>query len=298
MKILLFGKNGQVGRRLHPALLSLGEVIAYGSKEVDFMDANAIIATIAHCRPDIIINAAAYTAVDKAESDRAHAFAINYEAVKVIADEAKKLDAWFVHYSTDYVFDGTKNNAYTEEDKICPIGVYGESKAMADEYIASSCKKYLILRTSWVYDSYGTNFPKTILSLAQKNDSLRIIDDQIGSPTNAYLIANTTTLILHHLLTTKLNLSGLYNLSSSGSTSWRRFAKEILEEATKKDIALQCAANAIIPIKSSEYITAAKRPMNSRLGISKIENTFGLVMPRWDLYIPFFIKEYKSMGVI
>lgn len=298
MKILLFGKNGQVGRRLHPALLSLGPVIAYGSKDVDFTDKNAITIAIRHYNPDIIINASAYTAVDKAESEQELAFAINYEAVKTIADEARKINAWIVHYSSDYVFDGTKNEPYTEEDKISPLSIYGKSKAMADEYISANCNKYLILRTSWVYDSYGKNFPKTILSLAQNNSSLRIIDDQIGAATSAYFIANTTTLILYRLITTKINLSGLYNLSSSGSTSWYNFAKAILNQAKKNDINLQCNPDAIVPIKSSEYITAAKRPMNSRLDICKIENTFGLIMPTWDLYIPFFTEEYKRISII
>ncbi len=298
MKILLFGKNGQVGRRLHTALLSLGEVTSYGSDDINFLDQNSIIYAIKNIKPDIIINAAAYTAVDKAEAEEDLAFAINYEAVKTIADEAKAINAWFVHYSTDYVFDGAKNSPYTEDDATCPISVYGRSKAMADQYIIQHNTKYLILRTSWVYDSFGKNFPKTILALAQKNESLRIINDQIGSPTHASLIANTTVLMLYHIFNNKLNLSGLYNLVSSSHTSWHGFANAVIQEAINQGSKLKCIQQDIIPINTSEYITAATRPGHSKLSIFKLENTFGLIMPKWDLYIPSFIEELKIMGVL
>lgn len=298
MKILLFGKNGQVGKRLHPALLSLGEVTAYGSQDINFLNQNNIITAIKNVKPDIIINAAAYTAVDKAESEEDLAFAINYDAVKTIADEAKAINAWFVHYSTDYVFDGTKGAPYTEDDATCPISVYGRSKAMADQYITQHNPKYLILRTSWVYDSFGKNFPKTILALAQKNDSLRIINDQIGAPTHASLIANTTILMLYHIFNNQLNLSGLYNLVASGHTSWHAFAKTVIQEAINQGAELKCIQQDIIPINTSEYITAATRPKHSKFSTSKLENTFGLIMPKWDLYISSFIEELKIMGVL
>lgn len=215
MKILLFGKNGQVARRLYPALLPLGEVIVYGSKELDFKDFDKLRSCIKHHRPDVIVNAAAYTQVDKAESEADIAFAVNAEAVKVIAKEARDSDAWLVHYSTDYIFDGNKNGVYTEEDKPNPLGVYGQSKLVADSYINITCEKYIILRTSWVFDSYGKNFPKTILSLAQKNDSLSIVDDQIGAPTSASLIANVTAMILYRIQCLNLHCEECVNNNTS-----------------------------------------------------------------------------------
>ena len=185
MKILLFGKNGQLAYRLYIALLPLGSLIVYGSQELDFRNSDKIRECIRNHNPDVIINAAGYTEVDKAESESDVVFAINAEAVRVIAEEAANINAWLIHYSSEYVFDGTKNGSYTEEDIANPLNIYGKSKIAADEYIQSIAKKYIILRTSWVYDSYGKNFAKTILTLAQRNELLKVVDDQIGAPTNA-----------------------------------------------------------------------------------------------------------------
>lgn len=353
MKILLFGKNGQVARRVYPALLPLGEVIVYGSSELDFKDFDKLRSCIRHHRPDVIVNAAAYTAVDKAESEAEIVFAINAEAVKVIAEEARDLDAWLVHYSSEYVFAGNKGGVYTEEDAPNPLGIYGQSKLVADNYIVSICKKYIILRTSWVFDLFGQNFPKTILALAQKNDSLRIVNDQIGAPTSASLIASVTAMVLYRVSllrgavdvepslrppvrgvailgdTTGIapslmrlprplrglamtavgtcettsprndeNLSGVYNLTSSGEVSWYGFAYELIKEAHKNGVSLRCLPQNIIPILSKDYSTAAKRPLNSRLDGTKLRAKFGLVMPEWKLYINPLLEDLKIMGVL
>ena len=299
MKILLFGKNGQIGRRLCSALLPLGEIFAYGSKEVDFRDQEKLRQCIRHHNPDVVVNAVGYTAVDAAESDSENVFAINAEAVKAIADEANEINALLVHYSTDYVFDGTKNTPYTEEDTPNPLNVYGRSKLAADEYIQSTSSKYLILRTSWVFDSYGKNFPKTILSLAGKNESLRVIDDQLGSPISAQLLASTTALMISRVMVAKEEkLSGVYNITSSGATSWYSLACALIQNAQSINVGLLCLPENIIPIPSTEYLVPAKRPMNSRLDVSKVRRNFGIVMPSWEPYIPKLLKELSGMKVI
>lgn len=308
MKILLFGKNGQVARRLYPALLPLGTVIVYGSDDLDLRDFDKLRDCIRNHNPDVIINAAGYTEVDRAESESDVAFAINTEAVRVIAEEAANINAWLIHYSSEYVFDGTKNGAYTEEDIANPLNIYGKSKIAADEYIQSITKKYIILRTSWVYDSYGKNFAKTILTLAQKNESLKVVDDQIGAPTNATLIASVTSFIVYRIKChpdaaflvpqDNANLAGIYNLSTSGEVSWYSFAQALLKEAKNIGAKFTCLSENIIPIPSKDYPTSAKRPMNSRLDTSKLVDKFGLVMPGWEVYIPSLLRGLKVMSSI
>jgi len=297
MKILLFGKNGQIARRLQSELLPLGEIIAYGSADLDFRNNEKLRTCIKMHKPDIIVNASAYTAVDKAESDSLDVFAINTEAVKIIAEEASLINAWLIHYSTEYVFDGSKDSPYTESDIPNPLSIYGQSKLAADNYIQSICQKYIILRTSWVYDSYGKNFAKTILALAQKNESLKIVNDQIGAPTNASLIAKVTSFILYKI---KINsslaaeqFSGIYNLSATGEASWYEFAKMLIKQAHESGAKFTCLAENIIPISSEDYKSAAKRPINSRLDTSKITNKFNLALPKWKVYIPFLLEELK-----
>ena len=302
MKILLFGKNGQLARRLYLALLPLGEVIVYGSKDLDFQDFDQLKKCIRTHTPDVIINAAAYTAVDKAESESGIAFAINAEAVHVIAQEAANINAWLIHYSSEYVFDGSKNDAYTECDTPNPLGIYGQSKLAADNYIQSMCQKHIILRTSWIYDSYGKNFAKTILTLAQKNESLKIVNDQIGAPTNASLIANVTSFIVYKLIIESSLLaeqfSGIYNLSATGEVSWCGFAKALIEQAHESGAKLTCLPKNIIPISSEDYKSAAKRPLNSRLNTGKLNDKFNLVFPKWEVYIPCLLEELKMMRII
>jgi len=300
MKILLFGRNGQIARRLYSSLLPLGDVIRCGSSDVDFQDAAKLKEYIKQQQPDIIINAAAYTAVDAAESDSEAAFAINSEAVKIIADAANKCDAWFVHYSTDYVFDGTKNAPYNESDELSPLAVYGKSKADADKYIATNSNKHLIFRVSGVFDSHGNNFPKTILSLAKTKDSLRIINDQVGAPTSASLIAEITALALYKTIHSadSEKFSGIYNLSCSGVASWYDFAIYLIEQAGKMGAKFTCLPKNIAPIVSSEYPQAASRPLNTRLDKTKIENTFGIKMPSWKLCSSILLEELKMMGLL
>ncbi|MFY9589619.1 dTDP-4-dehydrorhamnose reductase [Rickettsia endosymbiont of Halotydeus destructor] len=300
MKILLFGKNGQVSRRLYITLLPLGKVIAYCSEDVDFRDGNKLRACVKYHNPDIIVNAAAYTAVDKAETDQDNAFLINAEAVRILAEEANKLNAWLIHFSTDYVFDGTKKTSYNEQDEVNPLSIYGKSKAKGDAYIQDIAKNYLILRVSWVYDSYGTSFPKKILSLAKQNKPLKIINDQFGSPNNAIFIANITCLILYRILTTKENARfiGLYNLSTIGRTSWFEFAKFLVSQANLIDSDFKFDVSGLQPVSSAEYLTPAPRPANSVLDVSKLEESFNLKMPKWDIYIPKFIEEINMMNLI
>jgi dTDP-4-dehydrorhamnose reductase len=308
MKILLFGKNGQVAHRLYIALLPLGSLIVYGSQELDFRNFDKIRECIRNHNPDVIINAAGYTEVDKAESESDVAFAINTEAVRVIAEESANINAWLIHYSSEYVFDGAKNGAYTEEDIANPLNIYGKSKIAADEYIQSITKKYIILRTSWVYDSYGKNFANTILTLAQRNESLKVVDDQIGAPTNATLIASVTSFIVYRIKCypdstflvpqDNANLAGIYNLSASGEVSWYSFAQTLLKEANNMGAKFTCLSENVIPIPSKDYPTSAKRPMNSRLDTSKLVNKFGLVMPGWEVYIPSLLRGLKVMSSI
>lgn len=298
MRILIFGQNGQVGRRLYPALLPLGDVATFGSQDVDLKDETAIRSAIQKINPNIIVNAAAFTAVDKAEECRAEALSINAHAPKVIAEEAYKAGSIFVHYSTDYVFDGTKASAYSEDDEVNPINFYGQSKAEGDSSIASSGCRHLIIRTSWVYDSYGKNFPKTILSLAKTKKPLRIVGDQFGSPTSASLIASSTAFMLYKMSRENIDLSGAYNLVSDGYTNWYGFASYLLERAENTGINLECKSSDLVKVCSEEYKTAAVRPSNSMLDTSKISNVFGLKMPMWQLYVDKLIEELKEMRQI
>lgn len=300
MKILLLGKNGQLARRLLPALLPIGEVFSYGREEVDFKDRETLKKCIQFHNPDAIINAVAYTAVDQAETDAKTSFLVNTEAVKVITDEAIKINACLIHYSSDYVFDGQKKVAYIEKDICNPLSIYGKSKAMADEYIQSFCKRYIIFRTSWVFDTYGNNFPKKILRLAQEKDSLKVVDDQVSAPNNASFIANITALVLHKILYFKeaSEWSGLYHLSASGETSWFGFAHALLKRAVDLKIPLTCQPENLIPISSLEHSLPAQRPEYSALDTTRLCEKFGLVMPRWDLYTANFLEEFKIMGFL
>lgn len=285
MKILLFGKNGQVGWELQRSLSPLGELIALdrNSTELcgDLTNLKGIVQTIQKTAPDIIVNAAAYTNVDKAEEEADLAHTINAEAPGILANEARKHKAWFVHYSTDYVFDGNDNNSSKETDLASPLNIYGKTKWEGEKLIAASGCQHLIFRTSWVYGAHGNNFIKTMLRLGKNRDSLKIVNDQIGAPTGAELLADVTA---HALRTAQqhTDVSGLYHLAASGNTSWHAYAHLIFEQAQQQaNLQLKLRLDNLEPIPSSEFPTLAKRPLNSCLNTQKIQNTFNLNLPIW-----------------
>jgi dTDP-4-dehydrorhamnose reductase len=282
-KILVFGRVGQVGWELRHKLACLGQVTALEYPEVDFSKPDLIRTAVRAADPVVIINAAAYTAVDKAESDPELATAINASAPGVIAEEAKRLGSLLVHYSTDYVFDGSKPGPYVETDAPNPINVYGKTKLAGDQAIQSVGGDYLILRTSWVYGARGSNFLLTMLRLAQERAELRIVDDQIGAPTSSECIAQATANLLAQLLVPAggglQGRSGIYNLTNSGETSWCGFARSLL---TKSAGTFGFKVPNLIPITTSEFPRPAKRPVNSRLSCQRVEQTFGVIMPHWE----------------
>ncbi|MGZ8946685.1 MAG: dTDP-4-dehydrorhamnose reductase [Methylococcaceae bacterium] len=286
MKLLLLGKNGQVGWELQRSLAPLGEVIALDRHTVDGLcgdlsNLQGLSDTIRRVKPDVIVNAAAYTAVDKAESEPELANTINALATEVMAKEAQASGAWLVHYSTDYVFDGSGDKPWIETDKTGPLGVYGATKLLGEQLIQQSGCQHLIFRTSWVYGARGNNFAKTMLRLAKDRDTLNVIDDQVGAPTGAELLADVTAHAIR-LAQQHPDVSGLYNLIAKGETSWFGYARFVLDFAEKSGVPLKVAANAINPIPTSAFPTPAKRPHNSRLDTSKLESTFNLLMPDWQ----------------
>jgi dTDP-4-dehydrorhamnose reductase len=281
-RILLTGKTGQVGAELAAALAPLGEVFACDRSTLDLADPAAIVATVREIRPSIIVNAAAYTAVDRAESEPALAMAVNGTAPGILADEALRLNAMLVHYSTDYVFDGTKPEPYDEDDAANPLNAYGRTKLAGDRAVQASGAKYLILRTSWVYSASGRNFLVTLLRLAAERDELKVVDDQIGAPTWSRDIATATGAILTRVTSSGAAefdaLKGIYNLSAQGRTSWHEFAAAILAHAPA---AAAKSKLRLLPIATAEYPTAAARPRNSVLSHDKLQRTFGIELPHW-----------------
>jgi len=283
MKILLTGCNGQVGWELARTLLPLGEVVALNREQANFTDLEKLRATVQTIRPDVIVNAAAYTAVDKAESERELAFLINAEAVGVLAHEAKKLKALSIHYSTDYVFDGTKDAPYNEDDLPNPLNVYGESKLAGEQTIQASGADYLIFRTTWVFAERGQNFVNSILRLAAEREELNIVADQIGAPTWARFIAEATAHIVRQAEIergAKIFESGIFNLTSADETSWQGFAEKIVEIARQQNRELK--NRAINPISTTAYPTPAKRPLNSRLSTTRLSERFKVKIPNWE----------------
>lgn len=295
MKILLFGKNGQVGWELNRSLLPSGEIIAFGREDADFSNLENLRNIVREVKPDVIVNAVAYTGVDKAEEEEELAAIINSVAPGVLADEASNLNALLVHFSTDYVFDGTKNSPYIETDRPNPINAYGRTKLAGEVAIQSSGCDYLIFRTSWVYALRGNNFLLTILKLAKESSELSIIANQIGSPTSARLIADTTAHCIYHAMNQKRTgdfSSGLYHLTSSGYTSWYGFTKEIICTVNKR-MDLKLNDENIKKISSADYPTQAKRPMNSRLALDKLENEFAVEMPDWVSSLSLYLDEME-----
>lgn len=280
-KILLTGKNGQIGGDLCPLLLDIGEVLATERATLDLTQPQKIRDCVRTFRPNVIINTAAYTAVDKAESEPELAHSINATAPGVLAEEAFRCRALLIHYSTDYVFDGTKADPYIESDPTNPLNIYGRTKVAGEWAIANSGCDHLILRTSWVYSPRGSNFLRTILRLAREREELRIVNDQIGAPTSSECIAEATVHVLGQVLSSdksdSARITGTYHMSASGEVSWFGFAREIVSQS---DYAIR--PNSVIPISTTEYPTHARRPLNSRLNCSKIANTFGVRLFPWQ----------------
>lgn len=297
MKILLFGKNGQLGWELQRSLLPLGELIALStdSKEycADFTDLEGIAKTVQAIAPHIIVNAAAYTAVDKAESEPEIARIINTIAPGILAREAKRIDAWLIHYSTDYVFDGTGDLPWKETDHTNPLNVYGKTKRDGELAIIDAGCKHLIFRTSWVYASRGANFVKTMLRLAQERDQLNVINDQLGAPTGADLLADVTSLCLQQAML-RPEVSGLYHLVSGGMTTWYDYACFAIEFARRAGKNVKVESESIKPILSSSYPTAAIRPQNSQLDTHKLQDTFNLTLPHWQIGVMRMLTEISE----
>lgn len=293
MKILLLGANGQVGWELRRSLVTFGQIHPVTKREVDLAHPNHIRAFLSKNTYDVIVNAAAYTAVDKAEEEIEKARFINTDSVSILAQEAFKQGAFLVHYSTDYVFDGTKSTPYEEGDTVNPLNIYGETKFAGEEAIRSSGCKHFIFRTSWVYASRGANFVKTILKLAQERKELKIINDQVGSPTAAELIADVTAhcLVAHKNSITNDTKWGTFHLTASGKASWYDFAQYIIKEANQYDLPSLIDSTNILPIPTHEYPLPAKRPANSLLDTSKILNTFTFSLPSWKYHVQRVVNE-------
>jgi dTDP-4-dehydrorhamnose reductase len=284
MKILLLGKNGQVGWELQRSLAPLGELVAPGRDDPglcgDLSNLEGLARTVQTVRPDVIVNAAAHTAVDRAESEPELAHTLNALAPGVLAQQAAKLGAWLVHYSTDYVFDGSGSRPWAETDTPAPLSVYGRTKLEGERLIQAACPQHLIFRTSWVYAARGGNFAKTMLRLVQERERLTVINDQFGAPTGAELIADITAHALRQCLRQPQD-AGLYHLAAGGETSWHGYANQVLALARLIDSAIKIKAIEVAPVPSSAFATAARRPLNSRLDCQKLQAKFEITLPNW-----------------
>jgi dTDP-4-dehydrorhamnose reductase len=295
---VLFGSNGQVGWELQRSLPLLGNLAVCDRSKVDLSDLSAVSTYLGQERPDVIVNAAAYNAVDLAESFEEDARKINCDLVKVLAGYAADNNAWLVHYSTDYVFDGASTLPYSETDVQNPLNAYGRSKAQGEHAVIASGCNHLLLRTSWVYSARGRNFAKTILHLAATKTEFSVVDDQMGAPTSASLVADITTLCLYRVLNSANSegLSGTYNVVASGYASWYEYARYLLSEATRLGIHLNCTEHDIRAVSSSEYPTKAIRPKSSRLDNSKIQDVFDLNIPDWKVSIKRTLSDIAGQG--
>ena len=294
MKILLLGKNGQLGWELQRSLAPLGELVALDRHSTDFCgdlsNLQGLASTVQEVRPDLIVNAAAHTAVDKAESEPELARLINASAPGLLAQEAQKLGVWLVHYSTDYVFDGSGSQPWQETDTPAPLSVYGQSKLEGERLIAANCSKHLIFRTSWVYAARGGNFAKTMLRLAQERERLTVIDDQWGAPTGAELLADVTAHAIRQVLQRPED-AGIYHVAASGETTWHGYAKHVLGHAQRAQVAIKIIAKEVAPAPTSAFPTPARRPHNSRLDTGKLQATFGLSLPPWQHGVDRMLEE-------
>lgn len=288
MKLLLFGKDGQVGWELQRSLAVIGEVVALNRYSADlcgdFTKLDALAATVRQVRPDVIVNAAAYTAVDKAESETELARLVNAFAPEVLAKAAQQLGALLVHYSTDYVFDGSGDRPWAETDPTGPLNAYGRTKLEGERLIAAACGRHLILRTSWVYGARGGNFIKTMLRLAQERDKLTVVGDQHGAPTSAELLADVTA----HMVRQQVSkddpgdLGGTFHVAAAGETTWHGYASHVLEQARRSHPAIPIKAIEVAAVGSEAFVTAAMRPKNSRLDTAKLRSSVGLTLPPWQ----------------
>ena len=293
MKILLLGKSGQVGWELQRALAPLGELIALDRQGEnglcgDLADLDDLRKTIRSLQPDVIVNAAAYTSVDKAESEPELACLINAQAPQLMAEEMHALNGWLVHYSTDYVFDGSGSAPWSETDQPAPLNQYGQSKLQGEQAIQQSGCQHLIFRTSWVYAARGQNFANTMLRLAAERELLNVIDDQVGAPTGAELLADVTAHVLRRSVA-QPQLGGLYHLAAAGETSWCGYARYVIEQA--REMGIKLAVQSIEPIPTTAYPTPAKRPHNSRLDTRKLSRCFALQLPDWQSGVSRMLKE-------
>jgi dTDP-4-dehydrorhamnose reductase len=309
MSILLFGKDGQLGWELQRSLQPLGEVTALNRTGTsglcgDLTDLDGIADIVRTLKPHVIVNAGAYTAVDQAESDKDAAFMVNAKAPAVLAREAKALDAWLIHYSTDYVFPGTGDTPWSESDTPRPLSVYAQSKLQGEEMIAAATDKYITLRTSWVYAARGKNFAKTMLRLARERDTLKVVSDQIGAPTGAELIADVSAHIIRKIfcldsaesnsINKAAELAGIYHLAPKGFTSWHGYAKLVISHAQSMGYALKISSDQIEAIPTSAYPTPAPRPLNSRLQTEKLRQAFDLHLPSWEQGVVRMVEEVLS----
>lgn len=290
-RILVTGKNGQVGHELQRSLAPLGEVIAVDVEDCNLANTADIVSLVEKVKPGLIVNPAAYTAVDKAEEEPVIAYAINATAPKVLAAQANLLHIPMIHYSTDYVFDGLKAGAYVEDDAANPQSIYGKTKWQGEKNVRAMCAHHVILRTSWVFGAHGGNFLKTILKLAQDRDVLNIIGDQYGAPTSARLLADATSVIARELLVGETTKYGTYHLVAGGETSWYGYAQKVVALANQLGFKTKIQAGEIAPIPSEAYPLPASRPKNSRLNTVKIQNVFNLEIPDWSVDVEQVLKQ-------
>lgn len=295
-RILVTGKNGQLGFELQRSLSVCGEVIAVGHFDCDLSDTKSVRELIRTIKPDIIINPAAYTAVDRAEREPALADAVNHLAVKAIGEEAELLRIPVVHYSTDYVYNGTKKTPYIETDATDPQCVYGKTKRDGEVALAQSCSRYLILRTSWVLGAVGNNFAKTMLRLAASKNSLNVVADQYGAPTTAALLADATAHVVARFCSPDdfQSLSGIYHVAASGKTNWHEYAQFVINFAHDNGVSLTTLVENVMPISTEAYPTPAIRPANSCLDLSKFQNSFKLVLPDWKIGVRHVLQQVLS----
>ncbi|MDQ7969637.1 MAG: dTDP-4-dehydrorhamnose reductase [Oxalicibacterium faecigallinarum] len=299
MKILLFGKNGQVGWELQRSLASLGHLISLDANSRDycgdFLQPEGLKQTVLQLRPDVIVNAAAHTAVDKAETESAIVRTVNAVAPGVLAQVAEQVGALLVHYSTDYVFDGSGETPWQEDDVAVPLNVYGQTKLESERLVSQYCSRHLIFRTSWVYGARGGNFAKTMLRMAQERDSLSVINDQFGAPTGADLLADITAHAILQALHSP-EKAGLYHLVAGGCTTWHGYAAFVIEQALRMGVRLKATGEKIQAVPTIAFQTAATRPHNSRLNTRKLQQTFGLVLPQWQTGVLRMLQEISGIN--
>lgn len=282
MRLLLLGANGQVGWELQRALAPVADVVALGRQQADFTKPSKLAKIVRDAAPDIIVNAAAYTAVDRAQSEPEIANLINAESVATLAEAAAQRNGWLIHYSTDYVFDGTGKRPRLETDPTNPLNVYGQTKRDGELAIIASNCSHIILRTSWVYSARGANFIRTMLRLASDRTELSVVTDQWGAPTGAELIADATAHVVRKVqVQNGKSLSGIYHLVAGGETNWCDYTRFILKYAASAGFTLSCSPDSVVPVPAAAYPTSAPRPLNSRLNTKKIKDAFGIVLPDW-----------------